>query len=137
LDATVLSAFTDTPEHLQHYLQTRLGDVPDPSLGRLPRMPRRSDNAVQAPIDPLECEGTVGGVHGDEITLYVEGVTPDEGSTISIPPGMPGFLCRPGTEFRVTLNDSDDLYAGQYSLHTHEWASEDELLDGLKSRYGH
>lgn len=66
--------------------------------------------------------GSVLGVKGSATQLWVNGVTPEEGTLVQLPVRMPGWLARPGATFDVTgVETVGDLEAGDYSFQPMSW----------------
>ena len=66
--------------------------------------------------------GSVLGVKGSAIQLWVNGVTPEEGTIVRLPVRMPGWLARPGATFDVTgVETVGDLDNGDYRFQSMSW----------------
>jgi hypothetical protein len=66
--------------------------------------------------------GVVLGIEGGDLRLWVNGITPEEGTVIAYPPQMPGWLARPGATFDVTGVESlNDLARGNFRLQPMSW----------------
>jgi N-6 DNA Methylase len=57
--------------------------------------------------------GSVLEVEGGRLRIWVPGITKDSGDWISVPPNMPGWMCRAGATFDVS-GPTDDLTAARY-----------------------
>jgi len=67
-------------------------------------------------------------VAGDKLRVWVPGLTEDDGDWISIPPNMPGWLCRPGATFDVS-GPTDDLTAARYRFQAFSYTELGELTE--------
>ncbi|MEP7114351.1 MAG: hypothetical protein ABI862_13885, partial [Ilumatobacteraceae bacterium] len=66
--------------------------------------------------------GSVLGVDGNAIQLWVNGVTPEEGTLVQLPVRMPGWLARPGATFDVTgVETVGDLENADYRFQPMSW----------------
>ena len=87
----------------------------------LPRYPRSPLRAARSP-STLRRVGVVLEIAGNEAVIWVNGLTPDEGVRIPFPPGMPGWLARPGATFDVTgVDAADELIAGSFRFQPMSW----------------
>ena len=60
------------------------------------------------------------------VKVWVNGVTPSEGTTVRLPEHMPGWLVRPGATFDVFgVEDPGDLTSATYRLQPEAWADTD------------
>lgn len=72
--------------------------------------------------------GAVLDVTDNDVSIWVNGVTPDEGLVIPFPPGMAGWLARSGATFDVIgVETVDDLQAGEFRFQREAW--QDLALD--------
>jgi len=66
--------------------------------------------------------GAVLDVEGNAVRLWVNGVTPDEGVLVPVPPCMPGWLVRGGATFDVTgVETIRDLSVGRFRFQPMAW----------------
>jgi hypothetical protein len=66
--------------------------------------------------------GVVLGIEDGGLRLWVNGITPDEGTVMAYPPQMPGWLARAGATFDVTgVETLSDLGSGQFRLQPMSW----------------
>lgn len=72
--------------------------------------------------------GSVLAVGASGVTLWVQGVTPDEGTTLStLPRGLLGWLCRPGATFDVDI-EGTDLHHATYLFQARSYLELEQLL---------
>jgi SAM-dependent methyltransferase len=70
---------------------------------------------------------------GYTIRIWVNGVTPDEGVDVEVPPRLPGWLLRPGATFDIIGVDTvEDLKSSVYRFQRESWS--DLALDELEPR---
>lgn len=114
----------------------RLAGVPDPALGREPRYHLEEAHAAEptAQEETLERDGCVLDVDSGRVRLWVPGVTEDDGDWVPLPHGMNGWLARPGSTFRVLLNEADHLATGVYLPHRVSWFVPDDEPSPVASR---
>jgi N-6 DNA Methylase len=79
----------------------------------LPEAPRTS---------PFRRVGAVLDVCDNQLRIWVNGLTPDDGVLIRIPARMPGWLLRPGATFDVTgVETATDLNCGRFTFQPMSW----------------
>jgi hypothetical protein len=91
-------------------------------------LPRYPEAALKPAIahSTFRRVGAVLDVEGNAVRLWVNGVTPDEGVLVPIPPGMPGWLVRGGATFDVTgVESAGDLYSGRFRFQPMAWQDTD------------
>lgn len=125
LEDRVLDAY-DAPPDLRDFIAESFAGIPAPE-GVL-RYPARSEPdpaenhamSVVAPAAVLD-------ISENKIKLHVPGYTPEEGSWIALPSGLPGWLARPGAT-AVVRGASQGLGRAAYAFQEYAWMSLDDLL---------
>lgn len=98
LEEVVWEAF-GIPNMLRETLRRHFADAQAPE--RRSRFTLPLVRRVEELPDACLGSGEVLDVREGEVRLYVAGLTDEEGLWVSVPPGMPGSLCRPGQTFDV------------------------------------
>jgi hypothetical protein len=92
-----------------------------PAPDGAPRYPEAAPPAPQGK-STFRRVGAVLGVAGNDVCLWVNGITPEEGVVIPFPARMPGWLARGGATFDVTgVETVDDLAAGRFRFQPMSW----------------
>ena len=73
--------------------------------------------------------GAVLAVDGAKVRIWINGITPDDGVILEVPPRMPGWLVRPGATFDARRIDSiDDIASASFEFQPMSWQTLE--LDG-------
>ena len=66
--------------------------------------------------------GAVLAVDGAKVRIWINGITPDDGVILEVPPRMPGWLVRPGATFDARRIDSiDDIASASFEFQPMSW----------------
>ena len=66
--------------------------------------------------------GAVLAVDGAKVRIWINGITPDDGVILEVPPRMPGWLVRPGATFDARRIDSiDDVASASFEFQPMSW----------------
>lgn len=66
--------------------------------------------------------GAVLAVEGVKVRIWINGITPDEGVVLEVPPRMPGWLVRPGATFDARRIDSiEDIAHASFEFQPKSW----------------
>lgn len=75
-------------------------------------------------------DGCVLGVDESSVTLWVDGITPDEGTSMPIPDRLPAAALLPSASFKVSCAP-DNLLGGEFRLHRTAYLEDDGLTSAL------
>lgn len=124
LESVINDVFRVTPE-VKAIVAARLAGAPDASGIVRYAAPAQSQHSH---VGSLPSVGTVLSASENGFTIWVSGVTNDDGVSIAAPLQAPGWLCRPDRDF-VIRNHSNGLESADYDLHRNEWMPTDISFD--------
>lgn len=73
--------------------------------------------------------GVINDVSGGKVLIEIPGITPEGGTWMEPPPGLPAWLCQKDATFDVLIRDGDAPEAGNYSYQSESWVDDERLFN--------
>lgn len=124
LEETVLDAYA-APRDVRLRIANAFGGIKAPE-GVIRYKPHTVRQPASRPATDLAPGSTVAVANG-EVKLHVPGHTDEDGSWMTLPPGLPGWLARPDSTF-VVRGASSGLAQAHYYFQEYSWMTLDDLL---------